>query len=59
MTATNVLVVSGVGDDGIIQNTSVLLADQRQSSLSGLQGVNIADQNSLKELHAILSGPPT
>ena len=55
----HVLVVTSVGDDGIIKNTSILLADQGELSKSGLQSLNVGDQNSLEELNTVLTGPPT
>ena len=57
--ATRLLVVASVGDDGIIDNATVLLADERQSSLRGLEGVHVAHEDSLEELHSVLARPPT
>ena len=53
------LVVTGVGDDGIIDDTTIFLADERQSTFSGLQLGNIADEDSLEELNSVLTSPPT
>lgn len=56
---TPLLVVARIRYHRVVDDASVLLAQQSQSSLSRLKRVNVAHQNSLQKLHAVLSSPST
>ena len=55
----NRLIVASVGNDSIIDDTTILLADEGQSTFSRLKLADITDKDSLEELDSILTSPPT
>mmetsp|Transcript_5459 Transcript_5459/g.8982 ORF Transcript_5459/g.8982 Transcript_5459/m.8982 type:complete len:307 (+) Transcript_5459:363-1283(+) len=53
----HVHIVSFLGNDGIIQNATIFVCDQTQTSLTRCQAVNIAQDDAFQECHTVLAVP--